>query len=78
MQVFDSISEINTNPMGYALVVLVLVFVLAPFLASKKMLAGRRSERIARGHTLGAEANATRRQSLGNRLMPRTRPSRHA
>ena len=65
VQIFDSVSEINTNPLGYALVVLVLVLVLALFLASKKLLAGRRYEMIGRGHTMGAEAGANGRQTLG-------------
>lgn len=59
VQIFDSVNEINTNPMGYALVVLVLVLVLALFLVSKQVLAGRRYEMMARGHTAEAEANAT-------------------
>lgn len=41
VQVFDSISELNTNPMGYALVVVVLVLTLALFVVSKRVLAGR-------------------------------------
>lgn len=65
VQIFDSVNDLNTNPMGYALVVLVLVLVLALFLASKRVLAGRRYEMIARGHTAGAEAPATRRQTAG-------------
>jgi len=65
VQIFDSVTDINTNPMGYALVVLVLVVVLALFLLSKRVLAGRRYEMIARGHTLGAEAAANRRQTFG-------------
>lgn len=65
VQIFDSISELNTNPQGYALVVLVLVLVLALFLISKKVLAGRRYEMIARGHTLGAESDASERRQFG-------------
>lgn len=65
VQIFDSVSEINTNPMGYALVVLVLVLVLALFLVSKKVLAGRRYEMIARGHTAESETRATPFQQAG-------------
>lgn len=56
VQIFDSITELNTNPMGYALVVFVLVLTLALFFVSKRVVAGRRYEMIARGHTAGAEA----------------------
>src|SRR5438876_10638659 len=41
VQVFDAINEINTNPMGYALVVFVLMLTLALFLVSKCALSGR-------------------------------------
>src|SRR5437879_4580621 len=65
VQIFDSVNEINTNPMGYALVVFVLVLTLALFLVSKRALAGRRYEMMARGHTGGAEVPATARQTAG-------------
>jgi iron(III) transport system permease protein len=64
VQIFDSITELNTNPMGYALVVFVLALVLTLFLVSKRVLAGRRYEMIARGHTAGAETRADFRQTL--------------
>ncbi len=64
VQIFDAVNELNTNPLGYALVVFVLVLTVALFLVSKKVLAGKRYEMIARGHTVGAEAPATARQTL--------------
>lgn len=64
VQIFDSITELNTNPMGYALVVFVLLLVLTLFLVSKRVLAGRRYEMIARGHTAGAEVMASPRQTV--------------
>src|SRR6266498_3625706 len=51
VQIFDSINELNTNPMGYALVVFVLLLTVALFLVSKNILASKRYEMIARGHT---------------------------
>ena len=63
VQIFDAVTEINTNPMGYALVVFVLVLTVALFVISKQVLAGRRYEMLARGHTAGAEAKATPRQT---------------
>ncbi len=64
VQIFDAVSDLNTNPMGYTLVVFVLVLTVALFLVSKKVLAGKRYEMIARGHTLGAETQATGKQTL--------------
>src|SRR5437762_1895614 len=64
VQIFDAVNDLNTNPMGYALVVFVLALTLALFLLSKRALAGRRYEMMARGHTGGAEAQATLRQTL--------------
>lgn len=64
VQIFDSITELHTNPAGYALVVLVLALVLGLFLASKRLVAGRRYEMLARGHTAGAERRATPRQTV--------------
>jgi iron(III) transport system permease protein len=63
VQIFDAVNEVNTNPMGYTLVVFVLVLTVALFVISKQLLARKRYEMIARGHTLGAEAQATARQT---------------
>ena len=63
VQIFDAVTEINTNPMGYTLVVVVLVLTVALFLISKQLLARKRYEMIARGHTAGAEARATTGQA---------------
>ena len=64
VQIFDAVNDLNTNPMGYALVVFVLLLTLALFLISKRALAGRRYEMMARGHTSGAEARATPGRTL--------------
>jgi len=63
VQIFDSLTELNTDPTGYALVVFVLVLVLALFAVSKRALAGRRFEMIPRGSVAGAELRASRRQT---------------
>jgi iron(III) transport system permease protein len=63
MQIFDAVNEINTNPMGYTLVVFVLVLTVALFLISKQLLARKRYEMLARGHTAGGEAQANPRQT---------------
>ena len=64
VQIFDAVNEVNTNPMGYTLVVFVLVLTVALFITSKRLLAGKRYEMIARGHTAGAEIQASGKQSL--------------
>ena len=64
VQIFDAVNDLNTNPMGYALVVFVLLLTVALFLISKRALAGRRYEMMARGHTGGAEARATAGRTL--------------
>jgi iron(III) transport system permease protein len=65
VQIFDAVNDLNTNPMGYTLVGFVLVLTVLLFVVSKKLLAGKRYEMMARGHTLGAEVQATRAQTLG-------------
>ncbi len=55
VQIFDAVTELNTNPMGYALVVFVVALTLLLFILSKRVLAGRRYEMMARGHTAGTE-----------------------
>ena len=64
VQIFDAVNDLNTNPMGYALVVFVLLLTLALFLVSKRALAGRRYEMMARGHSGGGATPATVRQSV--------------
>src|SRR4051812_21555744 len=51
VQIFDAVNELNTNPMGYTLVIFVLVLTVVLFLISKRLLASKRYEMIARGHT---------------------------
>jgi len=64
VQIFDAVNDLNTNPMGFALVVFVLLLTLALFLISKRALAGRRYEMMARGHTGGTEGRATQGRTL--------------
>lgn len=63
VQIFDSVTQIHTNPMGHALVVFVLVLTVILFWAAKKALASKRYEMLARGHTAGIETRATRFQT---------------
>ncbi len=50
VRIFNMISDVNENPMGFALVVLVIVMTLVVFFVSKLALAGRKYEMLARGH----------------------------
>ncbi len=58
VQIFLSISDIPDNPMGYALVVLVVVLAMLSFYLSKKMFGSRRYEMMGRGHTGARETKA--------------------
>lgn len=55
VQIFDRVTDIGTNPMGYVLVCVVLLLTVALFIVSKRLLAGKRFEMMARGHTAEAE-----------------------
>lgn len=55
VQIFDRVTDIGTNPMGYVLVCVVLMLTVALFVVSKRLLASKRYEMMPRGHTAGAE-----------------------
>jgi iron(III) transport system permease protein len=50
VRIFNMISDVNENPVGFALVVLVIVLTLVIFFVSKATLAGKKYEMLARGH----------------------------
>jgi iron(III) transport system permease protein len=64
VQIFNSIEDINENPMAYALVVFVLVLTVFFFYLSKMMLGNRRYEMIARGHVASGSRPASRRMTV--------------
>ena len=64
VQIFDAVTSIHTNPMGYSLVVVILLMTLALFFISKKVLAGRRYEMMGRGHAGEGMARATSPQTI--------------
>ncbi len=50
--IFDAVQDIHTNPMGFAMVVLVLLLTVVFFLISKRFLGrGARYQMMSRGHT---------------------------
>lgn len=58
VQIFNRVNDIHTNPMGYALVVLVIILTLLFFYLSKKVVGSRRYEMMGRGHTGSREVQA--------------------
>lgn len=55
VQIFDNVKDIRTNPMGYALVVLVIVVTMLFFYVAKRFVGGRRYEMMGRGHVAARE-----------------------
>ncbi len=64
VQIFDSVSDMNSDPLGYTLVVFVLLLTTVLFLLSKRVLAGRRYEMTGRGHVTGLERAASTPQTV--------------
>jgi iron(III) transport system permease protein len=65
IQIFNMVNDLHENPMGYALVVFVVLVTLALFYLSKKFIGGQRYEMIARGHVV----SGTRRASLSESVV---------
>ena len=64
VQIFDAVNDMSANPLGYTLVVLVLVMTILLFMASKRWLGSRRYEMVSRGHVGGRETPASVVQTL--------------
>lgn len=60
VEIFNSIEDINENPMAYALVVFVLLLTVFFFYLSKATLGNRRYEMIARGYLSSGSRRASR------------------
>jgi iron(III) transport system permease protein len=63
VQIFDAVNDLNTNPVGYALVLVVLGLTLGLFLAAKRCFGGRRYEMMSRGHVGSGPVRANARQT---------------
>lgn len=61
VQIYERITDVHENPMGYALVVTVMIVSLLFFYLSKTLIGGRRYEMIARGHVSSAARAASPR-----------------
>ena len=57
VRIFRQVTDANVNPMGYALVVLIVVLTASAFYLSKRWTGGRNYEMIGRGH-VGSRENA--------------------
>ena len=64
VQIFNMATDVHENPMGYALVVLVVFLTLVLFYLSKRFFGGRRYEMIARGHVVSLSNKATLRETV--------------
>jgi iron(III) transport system permease protein len=59
VQIFNMVTDLHENPMGYAFVVAVMVLTLFFFYLSKRLLGGRRYEMLARGHVTSSVQSAS-------------------
>ncbi len=50
IRIYDKVGDINVNPMGFALVVMVVLMTMAFFYLSKRFMGTRRYEMMSRGH----------------------------
>ncbi|HNZ38308.1 MAG TPA: iron ABC transporter permease [Candidatus Latescibacteria bacterium] len=61
VRIFEAVSDIHENPMGFALVVLVLAMTVVFFAISKKVLGSSNYQMMARGHVQGSSSPLPRR-----------------
>ena len=58
VRIFNMVSDINENPMGFALVFLVILLTVGFFLLSKSTLNGKKYDMMARGHVTSSVRKA--------------------
>ena len=58
VQIFRQVTQANTNPMGYALVVLIIVLTALAFYISKRWTGNKHYEMLGRGHVTSRETDA--------------------
>jgi len=58
VRIFRQVTAANTNPMGYALVVLIIVMTAAAFYVSKRWTGNKHYEMLGRGHVTSREVDA--------------------
>ncbi|MCX6126503.1 MAG: iron ABC transporter permease, partial [Proteobacteria bacterium] len=57
VRIFNMVSEINENPVGFAMVFLVILLTVGCFLLSKSTLNGKKYDMMARGHVTSSVRN---------------------
>ncbi len=60
VRIFRQVTEANANPMGYALVVLIIALTALAFYFSKRWTGSRHYEMLGRGHVTSREVEASR------------------
>jgi iron(III) transport system permease protein len=63
-KIFDAVNDLNTNPMAYALVVIVILLALAAFAAARFCFGGRGHEMLSKGTVAAREKPASRAASI--------------
>ena len=58
VKIFNFVTEINDNPIGFALVFVVIMITVALFLISKRMVSSKKYEMMAKGHVTSAVKKA--------------------
>ncbi len=59
VRIFNMVTDVNENPMGYALVVVVIAMTVAFFLLSKFLMGRKKYEMMAKGHVTESTKKAT-------------------
>ena len=64
VQIFRQITDANVNPMGYALVVVIIVLTALSFYFAKRLTAKRQYAMVGRGHVGSREVDADRKMTI--------------
>lgn len=59
VRIFNMVTDVNANPVGFALVFVVILLTIAIFLLSKVLLGGKKYEMMAKGHVTSGVRKAT-------------------
>lgn len=59
VQIFNLVTDINENPLGYALVFIVVLLTVSFFLISKFFVGGKKYEMLGRGHITSSQKKAS-------------------
>ena len=65
VRIFNLVTDVNANPVGYAMVFVVIMMTVMIFLLSKLAFAGKKYEMMAKGHVTSGVRKASKWQRLG-------------